>query len=181
MSASKLIHCFFSHPAILGFGILCHLIISLWILPIRWLISLSDFQTGIGAATYPILDTEQANFHTRTTLVDTIASLRCSVGGLIASSVVHELPAKIHDILHSVMVKMGLAIWLIFSLIFLILLPGSIIKSWLPSPPFFTLWRIPFLLVRHVCIVASAYNWQRLTNKLHLDCHSLQPLWRCQS
>ena len=36
--------------------------------------TLSDFQTGISAASPAILDTEQLISHTRTALVDTIAS-----------------------------------------------------------------------------------------------------------
>ena len=38
--------------------------------------SLSDFQTGIGVPAQATLDTEQLIFHTRTALVDTIASLQ---------------------------------------------------------------------------------------------------------
>ena len=37
--------------------------------------SLSDFQTSIGAVAHATLDTEQPFCHTRTALVDTIASL----------------------------------------------------------------------------------------------------------
>ena len=63
---------------------------------------------------------------------------------------------------------------LAIQLIFLILLSGSIIKSGLPSFPFFTL-RIPFLLKRLACMVTSTGHWQKLTNNPLLDCPSLQP------
>ena len=63
--------------------------------------NLSYFQTGIGAAAYTTLDTEQLLFHTRTVLIDIIASLQGSDGGVITASEVHELPTKIHDILAS--------------------------------------------------------------------------------
>ena len=41
-----------------GSRLLSHLITSLWILPIRKLISLSDFQTSISAAAHPTADTD---------------------------------------------------------------------------------------------------------------------------
>ena len=45
--------------------------------------SLSDFQTGIGVTVHAILDMEQPISHTRTSLVDTIASLQHSDGGVL--------------------------------------------------------------------------------------------------
>ena len=36
--------------------------------------------------------------------------------------------------------------------------------------------RIPFLIVRLACLIASKSYWHRLTNYPHLDCPSLQPL-----
>ena len=45
--------------------------------------------------------TEQLISDTKAALVDTIASLKASDGGLIAASEVHELPTNIHDILDS--------------------------------------------------------------------------------
>ena len=48
-----------------------------------------------------LLQTEQLSSHTRAALVDTVASLQGSDGGLIAASKVHELLTKFHDILDS--------------------------------------------------------------------------------
>ena len=67
--------------------------------------SLSDFQTGIGAAVHATLDTVQLISHTRATLGDTIASLQGSNKAVIAASEVHALLSKIHDILDSVLSK----------------------------------------------------------------------------
>ena len=47
--------------------------------------SLSNFQTGIGAVVHVTLDTEQLISHTQTALIDTIASLQGSDGGVIAA------------------------------------------------------------------------------------------------
>ena len=55
------------------------------------MISLSDFQTGIGTAGNNTLDTEQLISDSRTALVDTISSLQGSDGGVIAGLEVHEL------------------------------------------------------------------------------------------
>ena len=43
--------------------------------------SLSEFKTGIGAAAYATLDTQQIIYHTIPFLVDTVASLKGSDGG----------------------------------------------------------------------------------------------------
>ena len=63
--------------------------------------SISDFDTGIGAAASGTLDTEQLISHTRATLVDTIASVYGSDRGVISVSEVHELLTTIYDILDS--------------------------------------------------------------------------------
>ena len=73
---------------------------------------LSDFETGIGAAPYATLDTTQLISHTRTVLVDTIASLQHSDGGVIPVSEVYELLTKICDILDNAVSK-GLLIHLV--------------------------------------------------------------------
>ena len=100
MSASQFIHYLSSHPAAFAFQAS---------LPTDNITlnpgnkgtdqSLLDFQTRIGAATYATLDTEQLSSHTRTALVDTIASLWGSASGVIAALEVHDLLTKIHDIL----------------------------------------------------------------------------------
>ena len=66
---------------------------------------LSDFQTGIGTAAQATLDTEQLISCTRSVLVDTIASLQGSDGGMIAVSKIHEVLANVHDILDNVVYK----------------------------------------------------------------------------
>ena len=67
--------------------------------------SLSDFQTGIGAAAHDTLDTEQLISHTWSTLVNTVTSLRGSYSGVIAASQMHKLLNKIYDILGNAMSK----------------------------------------------------------------------------
>ena len=61
--------------------------------------SLSDFQIGIGVATYAILDMEHLISHNRTDLMDTIISLQDCNGGVIPVAEVHKILTKIHDIL----------------------------------------------------------------------------------
>ena len=61
--------------------------------------SLSEFQTGIDAATHATLDMKQLISHIRVALVDTISSLPDLEGGVIPVSEVGELLIKVHDIL----------------------------------------------------------------------------------
>ena len=65
----------------------------------------SDFQTAISAAGHANLETEQLISHIRSALVDTIASPQGFDCGLIAGSEVHELLAKIHDLLDNAVYK----------------------------------------------------------------------------
>ena len=75
MSASKLIHYFSSHPAAFGFqASLPSDSITLNPASKSTGQSLSYFQPGIGAAAHATLDKEQLISHTRSTLLDTIAS-----------------------------------------------------------------------------------------------------------
>ena len=67
--------------------------------------SLSDLQTGVGAAAHATLDTEQLISCLRVTLPDTLSSLPNSEGGIMPVSEVHELLLKAHDILGSVVSK----------------------------------------------------------------------------
>ena len=75
--------------------------------------SISDLQAGIGTAVYATLDKEQLISHTRTDLVTRVTSQEGSYDGVISGLEVHELLAKIHDILSSA-VPNGLAIPFIF-------------------------------------------------------------------
>ena len=68
--------------------------------------SLSDFQTGIGATAHATLDTRQLVSYTRNALDYTVASMQCFDGGMIATSEVHELLIKIHDILDNAVSKL---------------------------------------------------------------------------
>ena len=63
------------------------------------MISLSDFQKAIGAATHGTLDEEKLISHTRTIFVDMLTSLQGCPEEVIQVSEVHELITKIHDIL----------------------------------------------------------------------------------
>ena len=67
--------------------------------------SLSEFQTGIGAAAHITLNTDQLISHLRVALVDTISSLPDSEEGDISVSEVCELLIKVHDILDNAVPK----------------------------------------------------------------------------
>ena len=60
--------------------------------------SLSDLQTGVGAAAHTTLDNEQLISHLRVALLDTLSSLPNSEGGVIPMSEVGELLLEVHDI-----------------------------------------------------------------------------------
>ena len=64
--------------------------------------SLSDLQTGVGAAAHA---TEQLISCLRVALLNTLSSLPNSEGGIIPVSEVHELLLKVHDILDSAVSK----------------------------------------------------------------------------
>ena len=81
----------------------------------------------------------------------------------------------IHDILDSVVSKLvgnAAHIWCLF----LILLPGSIVKSGLHTVLFFPTLRIP-LLVKLAFMAALTCLLHRLSNNIPLACISLQLLW----
>ena len=105
MSASKLIHYLSSHPA--AFGIQASLPSdNITLNPgNKRTESLSDFQTGIGAAVYATLDTEWHISHTKTAVLDTVATLHDFDGGVIAVSEVYEQLTKIRDILDNALFK----------------------------------------------------------------------------
>ena len=67
--------------------------------------SISDFQTGTGSAVYASLDTGQLISYTRTTLVNTIASLQGSDGGAIPVLKVYKWLTKIDNILDNALSK----------------------------------------------------------------------------
>ena len=67
--------------------------------------SLSEFQTGIGAAAHATFDTEKLISHLRVALVDIVSSVPDSEGGVISVSKVHELLLKVHDILDNAVSK----------------------------------------------------------------------------
>ena len=98
---------------------------------------------------------------------------RGSEGGGIAASEVHRMSTKINDILDSAVSKQVDNTACILAYLFLILLPGSVMKSGLPSFPFFRILRIPFLLVRLAFMIASTGHWQRITNNPYVDCPTL--------
>ena len=63
--------------------------------------SLSDLQTGVGAAIHATLDTEQLISHLRVALLYTLSSLPNSEGGIIPVFEVCGLILKVHNILDS--------------------------------------------------------------------------------
>ena len=100
MFASKLIHYFSSLPAAFGFWACTPPDnISLNSANRKADQSLSDFQTGVGAAAHATLDTEQLISHLQISLVDTLSSLPEAEGDVIPVSEVHELLLQIHGIL----------------------------------------------------------------------------------
>ena len=98
LSASMLIYYFSSHPATFGFWASTPPDNITLISANREADkSLSDFQTGVGAAAHATLDTEQLISHLQVTLVDTLSLLPNAEGGVIPVSEVHELLLKIYD------------------------------------------------------------------------------------
>ena len=89
-------------------------------------------------AAHGTLNTEQLISCTSLVLVDTFSSPQDSEGGVIYVSEVWGFHTKINDIIDIAMSK-----WM-----FLILLPGSVLKFGLLSSPFFTVSRTWFLIVR---------------------------------
>ena len=87
MSASKLICYFSSHPAAIGFQASTPTDnISLNSANRKVDQSLSDFQTGLGAAAHATLDIEQLISHLQVALFDTLSSLPEAEGDVIAVS-----------------------------------------------------------------------------------------------
>ena len=100
MSALKLICYFSSHPTAFRFWLLTPPDnITLTSANRKADQSLSDLQTGVGAAAHATLDTEQLISHLRVALLDTLSSLPNSEGDIIPVSEVCELLLKVHDIL----------------------------------------------------------------------------------
>ena len=69
-----------------------------------------------------------------------------------------------------------LVIQLIVGHIFLILLPGSILKSGFHNFHYFTIVRTMFLLMRLSIMAVLTSLWFRASNNLPFSCPSLQPL-----
>ena len=69
------------------------------------MISLSNFQTGLGAAAHATLDTEQLISHLQVALVDTFSSLPEAEGDVIPVSEVCDLVLWIHGILDKAVSK----------------------------------------------------------------------------
>ena len=167
ISASKLIHYFSSHPAAFGFWSSTPPDnITLISANRKANQSLSEFQTGIGAAAHATLDTNQLISNPRVVLVDTLSCLPNSEGGVRTVSKVHELLLKVHDILDNAVSKQVGNFAHILGHV-LILLPGSVKRSGLHSSLFFTLSRKWFFLVRLVCMAVSTGLWHRPEQVLH--------------
>ena len=67
--------------------------------------SLSDLQTGVGAASHTTPDSEQLIFCLRVALHNTLSSVPDSEGGIIPVSEVCELLLKVHKILDNAVSK----------------------------------------------------------------------------
>ena len=106
ISASKLIYYFSSHPAAFRFQSSTPSDnITLTSANSNADQSLSEFQTGIGAAAHTTLDTEQLISHLKVALVDTLSFLPNSEGGVLPVSRVCELLCKVHDIQNNAVSK----------------------------------------------------------------------------
>ena len=106
MSVSKLIHYFCSYCAAFRFWSSTPLDnITLTSANRKAAKSLSDFQTGVGAAAHATLDTEQPISYPRVALVDTLSSLPDFEGCIIPVSEVCEFLNKAHDILDKAVSK----------------------------------------------------------------------------
>ena len=106
MSASKLIHYFSSHPAAFRFWSSTPLDnITMTSVNRKADQSLSDLQTGVGAAAHATLDTEQLISYLRVALLDTLSSLPYSEGGVVPMFEIHKLLLRVHDILDSAVSK----------------------------------------------------------------------------
>ena len=106
MSASKLIHYFSSHLVAFGFWASNPPDnITLNSANRKADQSLSDFQTGVGAAVHATLDTEQLISHLRVAIGDTLSSLPEAEGGVIPVSEVCKLLPRIHNILDKAVSK----------------------------------------------------------------------------
>ena len=150
-----------------------HRTTSPWLLLTGRLISLlSDLQTGVDAAAYATLDTEQLISHLRVALLVTLSTLSNSEGGIIPVSEVCELLLKVHDILDMAVSKqVGNSTHILHMC--LILFPGSIMRSGLHSSIFFIASGMWFLLVRPVCMVVFTGLLHRLSSSLLWVCLSL--------
>ena len=106
MLASKLICYFSSHPAAFGLWSSTPLDnITLLSAKRKAHQSLSDLQTGVGAAAHATLATEQLISCLRVALLDTLSSLPNSEGGVIPVSEVCDLLLKVHNILDTAVSK----------------------------------------------------------------------------
>ena len=106
MSGSKLIHYFSSHPAAFGFQASTppdNIILNSANRKTDQ--SLSDFQTGVGAAAHTTLDMEHLISHLQVALVDTFSSLPEAEGAVIPVFEVRELLLRIHGILDKAVSK----------------------------------------------------------------------------
>ena len=118
--------------------------------------SLTDFQTGVGAAAHATLDTEQLISHHWVALGDTLSSLPEAEGGVIPVSEVHELLLRIHDILDKAVSK-----WVGNTAHILAYLFNSVSrqyhKAWASQFPFLhSLWEV--IPPREACLY-SHINW----------------------
>ena len=151
ITASKLICYFISHAAV--FGLQSSTLsdnITLTSANGKADQSLSEFQAGICAAAHATLDTEQLISHLRVALDDTVSSLPNSERSYTcAPSTWITCQGSWHSGQWCVQMRWDLNSY--FSLC-LILLPDSIVRSWLHSSHFFMVSRMWFLLVRLACM-----------------------------
>ena len=106
LTTKMLIRYFSSHPAVFGFQASTPPDnISLNSANRKVDLSLSDFQTGVGAMAHATLDTEQLISHLQVALVDTLSLLPEAEGDVLPVSEVYELLLQIHGILDKAVSK----------------------------------------------------------------------------
>ena len=135
MSTYKLINYFSHHPVAFGVpGVLTPLHnIMMNTTNKKTNKSISDFQTGTDAAAHANFDVEQFSFHTRTLLVDSVASLQVLIQRSFQfQKYLNYLTVRLHDILEN-----GVSKWLDSTLCcsayLYNLLPDSVDTIWLSN------------------------------------------------
>ena len=134
-----------------------------------------EFLSNIGTAAHTTSDAEQVIYHTRTALVDTIASPQVLMEGLFQIQKCIKLLTKICDIQDNAVPKwVGNMLHIFTYLLNFAFRQHSEVRALHFS--FLHNLMIMFLLVKIAFVIKLTGFWLRLSNNLPLACCSLQPL-----